>query len=67
MNNKDSKGNKNEKMKKAIVVLGLGLGLSDMFSGVASAMPNRDSCDSLYQHRLQGDINACGFWGVYQC
>lgn len=47
---------KNNKMKKALLAIGLGLGIS--LSGAASA-DKQSSCDALLDYCLQGYQSAC--------
>jgi hypothetical protein len=56
-----------KKVKKAIVVLGLGLGLSGMMSGAVSARPNGGSCSDLRQECQQGNSESCNLWHFMGC
>ncbi|MCJ8271296.1 MAG: hypothetical protein MJK04_18090 [Psychrosphaera sp.] len=55
------------KMKKAMIILGLGFGLSGMLSGTANAIPNGGSCSDLQQQCQQGNSNSCNLWHFMGC
>ncbi|MCJ8270339.1 MAG: hypothetical protein MJK04_13170 [Psychrosphaera sp.] len=50
---------KTNAMKKALLVLGLGLGLSATLSGFATAAPDEGDCEDLRALCAQGNANAC--------
>jgi hypothetical protein len=56
-----------KKMKKTMIILGLGLGLSGMFSGAANALAGAESCSALKQQCAQGQQGSCYTWNRQNC
>jgi hypothetical protein len=53
------------KMKKTLVILGLGL--SGMFAGSANAFSNPSSCSQLKQQCEEGNQGSCFLWNSQGC
>ena len=55
------------KMKKAMAILSLGLGLSAMLPSMANALPNNSACANLKLECALGDAVACQIYDAGDC
>jgi hypothetical protein len=55
------------KMKKVLLTLSLGLGLSAGMTGLANAAINGASCTKLNNQCLAGDYDSCQAFYTYRC
>ncbi|MFT4927675.1 MAG: hypothetical protein ACI8WB_003788 [Phenylobacterium sp.] len=54
-------------MKKVLLAIGLGFGISGALSGVANAFPDYESCLLLKAQCESGNSNSCGSYNTYKC
>jgi hypothetical protein len=54
-------------MKKVLLTIGLGLGISGALSGVANALTDPDICLQLKVQCESGNSNSCFAYNAYKC